>query len=150
MDAREFLSALANELDLELNFDNDGFVDLSVSGRQVAVRYAEASDDWTYSTVVHARTESEPLSEALLRRALELSLMGVGTNRHSLGLFGEALILSGHAESDTLTPEAFFERLLLLVRTADGLETELTAGKEEAANPPVAPWSAETAALLRV
>ena len=149
MDAQEFLSALKNEVGLDLALDADGIVDLSVSGRQVTVHHVEASADWTYSTIVRAGTATEPISEATLRRALELSLMGAGTNRHALGLYGEALILSGHADGHVVTPEGFFEMLLLLARTAESLESELRDG---AASAPAdtEPMSVPLGAFIRV
>jgi hypothetical protein len=79
-------------------------------------------------------------------KALELNLFGSETLGMHLGLFGNALVLSGTLPMEGLTAEDFAERLLFLSRhigkLAEKLEIESDSGNMQPSGDSLSPWGA--------
>ena len=99
---------------VEMEYSGDRMCDLAVDGRIVVLRYRPEEDDWLYFGVVSEPEDEQP--REVLAKALELNLFGSETKGLHLGLFGNALVLSGSVPMEGLTVEGFAERLLSLSR----------------------------------
>ncbi|MBR3820688.1 MAG: type III secretion system chaperone [Kiritimatiellae bacterium] len=117
---------LSELIGVELSYSDDRTCDLAVDGRIVALRYRPDDDDWLYFGVV-SETEDDQ-SREVLAKALKLNLFGSETLGMHLGLFGNALVLSGSVPMDGLTAENFAERLLFLSRHIGKLAEKLEVG----------------------
>ena len=127
MEKDELLVRELSELTgVELAYSDDKTCDLSVDGRIVVLRYRPEDDDWLYFGVV-SETEDDQ-SREVLAKALKLNLFGSETLGMHLGLFGNALVLSGSVPMDGLTAENFAERLLFLSRHIGKLAEKLEVG----------------------
>lgn len=127
MEKDELLVRELSELTgVELAYSDDKTCDLSVDGRIVVLRYRPEDDDWLYFGVV-SETEDDQ-SREVLAKALKLNLFGSETLGMHLGLFGNALVLSGSVTMDGLTAENFAERLLFLSRHIGKLAEKLEVG----------------------
>ena len=115
---------------VELEYSDDRICDLVVDGRIVVLRYRPDDGDWLYFGVVSESDDELP--KDILAKALELNLFGTETSGFHLGLFGNALVLSGSASMDGLTAEDFADRLLSLSRQIGKLagKLEMTDGTE--------------------
>jgi hypothetical protein len=132
MEKEELLIKELSELTgAEIELSPDKTCDLTVEDRIVVMRYRPEDDDWLYFCIV-VEPEGGP-SKEMLAKALELNLFGAETLGLHLGLFGDALILSGSAAMDGLTAEAFAEKLLFLSRQMERLAEKLSAEEVEAA-----------------
>ena len=135
---------LSELIGVELAYSDDKTCDLAVDGRVVVLRYRPKNDDWLYFGIV-----SEPddeLPRAVLAKALELNLFGSETLGMHLGLFGNALVLSGSVPMDGLTAEDFAEKLLSLSRQigklAEKLADESGSGDIQSLEDVSSPWEA--------
>ena len=117
---------LSELIGAELSYSDDRTCDLAVDGRIVVLRYRPDDDDWLYFGVV-SETEDDQ-SREVLAKALKLNLFGSETLGMHLGLFGNALVLSGSVPMDGLTAENFAERLLFLSRHIGKLAEKLEVG----------------------
>ena len=130
MEKEELLIQELSELiGVELDFSDDKTCDLVVDERIVVLRYRPEEEDWLYFGVVHEASDALP--REILAKALELNLFGVETSGFHLGLFGNALVLSGTANMDGLTAEDFAEKILALSRHIGGLSEKLESGGSE-------------------
>ena len=84
---------LSELIGVELAYSDDKTCDLAVDGRIVVLRYRPEDDDWLYFGVVSEPEDDQP--RETLTKALELNLFGSETLGMHLGLFGNALVLSG-------------------------------------------------------
>lgn len=114
---------LSELIGVDVELGSDATCEIAVEERVVVMRYRSDADDWLYFGIV-AEPEGGP-SKALLAKALELNLFGAETQGLHMGLFGEALILSGCVAMDGLSAEALAERLLLLSRQMGKLAKKL-------------------------
>ena len=108
----------------EMDLSPDKTCDLTVEDRIVVLRYRPEDDDWLYFGIM-AEPEGGP-SREMLAKALELNLFGSETLGLHLGLFGDALILSGTVGMDGLTAESFAEKLLFFSRKMNNLAEKLS------------------------
>lgn len=132
MEKEELLIKELSELTgAEMELSPDKTCDLTVEDRIVVLRYRPEDDDWLYFGII-AEPDGGP-SKEMLAKALELNLFGAETLGLHLGLFGDALILSGAAAMDGLTAEAFAEKLLFLSRQMERLAEKLSAEEVESA-----------------
>ena len=135
---------LSELIGVELSYSDDRTCDLAVDGRIVVLRYRPDDDDWLYFGVVSESEDDQP--RGLLAKALELNLFGSETLGMHLGLFGNALVLSGSVPMDGLTAESFAERLLFLSRhigkLAEKLEVENGSNDMQQTEDMPSPWSA--------
>ena len=135
---------LSELIGVELSYSDDKTCDLAVDGRIVVLRYRPDDDDWLYFGVV-SETEDDQ-SREVLEKALELNLFGSETLGMHLGLFGNALVLSGTLPMEGLTAEDFAERLLFLSRhigkLAEKLEIESDSGNMQPSGDSLSPWGA--------
>ena len=132
MEREELLVRELSELTgAEMELSPDKTCDLAVGDHIVVLRYRPEDGDWLYFGII-AEPEGGP-SREMLAKALELNLFGAETLGLHLGLFGDALILSGTAAMEGLTAESFAEKLLFLSRQMDKLEEKLSAGEAESA-----------------
>jgi hypothetical protein len=135
---------LSELIGVELSYSDDKTCDLAVDGRIVVLRYRPDDDDWLYFGVV-SETEDDQ-SREVLAKALKLNLFGSETLGMHLGLFGNALVLSGSVPMDGLTAENFAERLLFLSRHIGKLAEKLEVGSDLVGMRPsedvLSPWSA--------
>ena len=135
---------LSELIGVELSYSDDKTCDLAVDGRIVVLRYRPDDDDWLYFGVV-SETEDDQ-SREVLAKALKLNLFGSETLGMHLGLFGNALVLSGSVPMDGLTAENFAERLLFLSRhigkLAEKLEIESDSGNMQPSGDSLSPWGA--------
>ena len=145
MEKDELLVGELSELiGVELSYSDDRTCDLAVDGRIVVLRYRPDDDDWLYFGVVSESEDDQP--RGLLAKALELNLFGSETLGMHLGLFGNALVLSGSVPMDGLTAENFAERLLFLSRhigkLAEKLEVESGSDDMQQTEDMPSPWGA--------
>ena len=135
---------LSELIGVELSYSDDRTCDLAVDGRIVVLRYRPDDDDWLYFGVV-SETEDDQ-SREVLAKALKLNLFGSETLGMHLGLFGNALVLSGSVPMDGLTAENFAERLLFLSRhigkLAEKLEVESGSADMLPSEDVPSPWGA--------
>ena len=135
---------LSELIGVELSYSDDRTCDLAVDGRIVVLRYRPDDDDWLYFGVVSESEDDQP--RGLLAKALELNLFGSETLGMHLGLFGNALVLSGSVPMDGLTAESFAERLLFLSRhigkLAEKLEVESGSDDMQQTEGMPSPWNA--------
>ena len=135
---------LSELIGVELAYSDDRTCDLAVDGRIVVLRYRPDDDDWLYFGVVSESEDDQP--RGLLAKALELNLFGSETLGMHLGLFGNALVLSGSVPMDGLTAESFAERLLFLSRhigkLAEKLEVESGSDDMQQTEDMPSPWGA--------
>ena len=135
---------LSELIGVELSYSDDRTCDLAVDGRIVVLRYRPDDDDWLYFGVVSESEDDQP--RRLLAKALELNLFGSETLGMHLGLFGNALVLSGSVPMDGLTAENFAERLLFLSRhigkLAEKLEVESGSDDMQQTEDMPSPWGA--------
>ena len=135
---------LSELIGVELSYSDDRTCDLAVDGRIVVLRYRPDDDDWLYFGVVSESEDDQP--RGLLAKALELNLFGSETLGMHLGLFGNALVLSGSVPMDGLTAESFAERLLFLSRhigkLAEKLEVESDSDDMQQTEDMPSPWGA--------
>ena len=135
---------LSELIGVELSYSDDRTCDLAVDGRIVVLRYRPDDDDWLYFGVVSESEDDQP--RGLLAKALELNLFGSETLGMHLGLFGNALVLSGSVPMDGLTAENFAERLLFLSRhigkLAEKLEVESGSDDMQQTEDMPSPWGA--------
>ena len=135
---------LSELIGVELSYSDDKTCDLAVDGRIVVLRYRPDDDDWLYFGVVSESEDDQP--RGLLAKALELNLFGSETLGMHLGLFGNALVLSGSVPMDGLTAENFAERLLFLSRhigkLAEKLEVESGSDDMQQTEDMPSPWGA--------
>ncbi len=130
MEKEELLiNELSELIGVELNLSADKICDLVVDERIVVLRYRPDDDSWLYFGVVHE--ESDDFSGRILKKALELNLFGIETHGFHLGLFGNALVLSGSVNMDGLTAEYFAEKILALSRHIGELAEKLNANSVE-------------------
>lgn len=109
------IKELAEVTGTELELDASGMCELVADDNLIVLRYREASEDWLcFGVVLEGGDGTVP--RATLAKALELSLFGAGTVGLSLGLHGNALVLSDCVSSVDLTAEAFADRILFLSR----------------------------------
>ena len=98
----------------------------------------------SYFGVVSEPEDDQP--RGVLVKALELNLFGSETLGMHLGLFGNALVLSGTLPMEGLTAEDFAERLLFLSRhigkLAEKLEIESDSGNMQPPGDSLSPWGA--------
>ena len=135
---------LSELIGVELAYSDDKTCDLAADDRIVVLRYRPEDDNWLYFGVV-----SEPddeLPREVLAKALELNLFGSETMGLHLGLFGNALVLSGSVPMEGLTAESFAERLLFLSRhigkLAEKLEGENASDDIQPSDATPSPWGA--------
>ena len=135
---------LSELIGVELAYSDDKTCDLAVDGRIVVLRYRPEDDDWLYFGVVSEPEDDQP--RGVLVKALELNLFGSETLGMHLGLFGNALVLSGTLPMEGLTAEDFAERLLFLSRNigklAEKLEIESDSGNMQSPGDSLSPWGA--------
>ena len=135
---------LSELIGVELAYSDDKTCDLAVDGRIVVLRYRPEDDDWLYFGVVSEPEDDQP--RGVLVKALELYLFGSETLGMHLGLFGNALVLSGTLPMEGLTAEDFAERLLFLSRhigkLAEKLEIESDSGNMQPPGDSLSPWGA--------
>ena len=135
---------LSELIGVELSYSDDRTCDLAVDGRIVVLRYRPDDDDWLYFGVVSESEDDQP--RGLLAKALELNLFGSETLGMHLGLFGNALVLSGSVPMDGLTAGNFAERLLFLSRhigkLAEKLEVESGSDDMRQTEDMPSPWGA--------
>ena len=135
---------LSELIGVELAYSDDKTCDLAVDGRIVVLRYRPEDDDWLYFGVVSEPEDDQP--RETLTKALELNLFGSETLGMHLGLFGNALVLSGTLPMEGLTAEDFAERLLFLSRhigkLAEKLEIESDSGNMQPSGDSLSPWGA--------
>ena len=135
---------LSELIGVELAYSDDKTCDLAVDGRIVVLRYRPEDDDWLYFGVVSEPEDDQP--RETLTKALELNLFGSETLGMHLGLFGNALVLSGTLPMEGLTAEDFAERLLFLSRhigkLAEKLEIESDLGNMQPPGDSLSPWGA--------
>lgn len=138
------IKELSELIGVELVYSGDRMCDIAVDGRIVVLRYRPEDDDWLYFGVV-SESEGDQPREVLLK-ALELNLFGSETLGMHLGLFGNALVLSGTLPMEGLTAENFAERLLILSRhigsLAEKLETESGSDNMQLSEDSPSPWGA--------
>lgn len=104
---------LAEVTGTDVELDASGICELVASGNLIVLRYRETSGDWLCFGVVLDGGD-DALPHETLSRALELGLFGAETGGFSLGLHGNALVLSDIVPSENLTAEVLVERLLAL------------------------------------
>ena len=135
---------LSELIGVELAYSDDKTCDLAVDGRIVVLRYRPEDDDWLYFGVVSEPEDDQ--TRGVLVKALELNLFGSETLGMHLGLFGNALVLSGTLPMEGLTAEDFAERLLFLSRhigkLAEKLEIESDSGNMQPPGDSLSPWGA--------
>ena len=135
---------LSELIGVELAYSDDKTCDLAVDGRIVVLRYRPEDDDWLYFGVVSEPEDDQ--TRGVLVKALELNLFGSETLGMHLGLFGNALVLSGTLPMEGLTAEDFAERLLFLSRhigkLAEKLEVESDSGNMQPPGDSLSPWGA--------
>ena len=135
---------LSELIGVELAYSDDKTCDLAVDGRIVVLRYRPEDDDWLYFGVVSEPEDDQ--TRGVLVKALELNLFGSETLGMHLGLFGNALVLSGTLPMEGLTAEDFAERLLFLSRhigkLAEKLEIESDSGNMQPSGDSLSPWGA--------
>ena len=135
---------LSELIGVELAYSDDKTCDLAVDGRIVVLRYRPEDDDWLYFGVVSEPEDDQP--RETLTKALELNLFGSETLGMHLGLFGNALVLSGTLPMEGLTAEDFAESLLFLSRhigkLAEKLEIESDSGNMQPPGDSLSPWGA--------
>ena len=135
---------LAGLTGVDLAYSDDRMCDIAVDGRIVVLRYRPEDDDWLYFGVVSDPDDGP--SRGVLAKALELNLFGAETLGMHLGLFGNALVLSGSVPMEGLTAESLAERLLLLSRQigklAAKLENDCKADDAGLSGEVSSPWEA--------
>lgn len=135
---------LSELIGVELSYSGDKMCDIAVDGRIVVLRFRPENDDWLYFGVVSESEGDQP--RETLAKALELNLFGSETLGMHLGLFGNALVLSGSVPMEGLTAENFAERLLMLSRhigkLAEKLETETGSANMQPSEDSLSPWNA--------
>lgn len=114
--------------------DEHGVYEVSVQGRILLI-YCQEPEGLVLSFGVVMQLEA-PLQNDILRHALALSLFGQGTQGFSLGLFGNALLLSNVATLEALTIEVFVEQLYLLSRQIESVRQALTTARVSSADEP--------------
>lgn len=145
MEKDELLVGELSELiGVELSYSDDKTCDLAVDGRIVVLRYRPEDEDWLYFGVVSEPEDEQPRDA--LAKALELNLFGSETLGMHLGLFGNALVLSGSVPMEGLTAESFAERLLMLSRRIGKLAEKLEVESDSVGMRPsediLSPWNA--------
>ena len=117
------ISELSDLIGVDLEYSDDKTCDLAADGRIVVLRYRPEDEDWLYFGVV-CETDDELPRETLMK-ALEMNLFGAETKGLYLGLFSNALVLSGSVSMDGLTAEIFADRILFLSRQIGKLVEKL-------------------------
>lgn len=112
----------------DIALTHDQTCEVAVDDRIVMLRYRDVpDDDWLYFSIVSQQDGEVP--RGVLAKALSLDLFGAETLGLHLGLFGNALILSGTLDAAGLTAETLAERIVFLARHAASLEEKL--GEQE-------------------
>lgn len=127
------IKELSDLIGVELEYSVGKTCDLVAEERVVVLRYCEKDESWLYFGVVF-EPEGE-LSRDILVKALELNLFGGETLGFHLGLFGNALVLSGSVAMEGLTAESFADRILAISRhigkLAERLDEDCMAGARQ-------------------
>ena len=135
---------LSEMIGVELGYSDDRTCDLAADGRIVVLRYRPDNDDWLYFGVVSEPDGEQP--REVLAKALEMNLFGAETQGLHLGLFGNALVLSGAVPMEGLTAENLADRLLSLSRhigkIAEKLEGENGTDDTRPTEEMPSPWGA--------
>lgn len=129
MNAFESLIAeFSEKTGLEIVAGADGSVEIEADGVFVTAQPREQSGD----VVMFALPlYDEPASEAMMRRALELSAHGLGTDGFFLGLADGSFVLSCVRPLEGLGAEDFAVRMLALSRASRRIARELSGALAE-------------------
>ncbi len=123
------LQELGELSDVEMKPASDGIAEVVVRERAVLMRMVDETD----SAIMLFTTVADEADDAMKARALELSLFGKGVVGRHLGLFADALILSGNLVVDGLTAEAFAKEVIAFASLADDLSRRLCSVAEDEA-----------------
>lgn len=103
-------------------------LDLVADGMVVSVLHRRERRDCVIFTLP---LDDEPVSPAMMRRALELDANGDGTGGHFLGVKAGMFVLSAILPLEGLTAEAFGKRMLSLAAAARTVAQELALATVE-------------------
>ena len=117
------IAGFSEKTGLDISTGADGSVEIEADGVFVTVQPREQSGDIVlFSLPLY----DEPASEAMMRRALELSAHGLGTDGFFLGLADGSFVLSCVLPLEGLGAEDFAVRMLELSRTSRRIARELS------------------------
>lgn len=120
--AAQLLREFSEKTGVAVELDGDGSASLTVDGVGVVAQFrAETEDVVVFALPLDDLQAEEPM----MRRALELSAHGIGTDGFYLGMLDDAFVLSGVLPLDGLDAEAFAGALLRLAAASRSVASAL-------------------------
>lgn len=107
----------------EIAIEADRVAEIAVDGTVVLVKPTDAVET---SVAFFSVLVDEGVSEAQMKKALEMSLFGRETAGGSIGLFVDSLIYSEHQALEGLSAQEFAERLVRFAHNARRLSDALS------------------------
>ena len=119
------ITQFAKSTGLPLEVAADNSCTLETGGITITLQYRPEHDDIAIFSPVAIQDGATGFPAATLKRALELSFNGTGTQGGFLGLFEDALILTAFIKLNGLDADILAVRILSFTDTAQGIALEL-------------------------
>ncbi|WP_202108109.1 type III secretion system chaperone [Succinivibrio dextrinosolvens] len=128
---KKLISELAELSGLPLEIDNKNSCSLESDSLIITLQYRKANNDIVIFAPVTDPDRYSNINESVLRKALELSFNGTGTEGNYLGLFNNDLILSSVINLRELTAEKLAECIFAFKQNASFVRESLASAYEE-------------------
>ncbi|WP_295364524.1 type III secretion system chaperone [uncultured Succinivibrio sp.] len=127
----KLISELAELSGLPLEVDNNNSCTLESDALIITLQYRNASNDIVIFAPVTDPDSYSDLNESVMRKALELSFNGIGTEGNYLGIFDNDLILSSYINPRELSAENLAECIFAFKQNALFIRESLVSAYEE-------------------